>query len=100
MYIFKIYTDTFYKNTRMHINFFAHIIMNNHLDYSRRCVCFFLTVIYFFFTFFFFCKDSCAAKQLEVKALKGLDYKKVKTKQWRYFLRRPHKKAVGWFHIA
>lgn len=29
MYIFKIYTDTFY-NTWMHINFFAHTILNNH----------------------------------------------------------------------
>lgn len=30
MYMFKIYTDTFYKNMWMHINFFAHIIVNNH----------------------------------------------------------------------
>lgn len=65
-------TDSFYKNIRVHINFFAHIIVNNHFDYSHRCVFFKPS-----FTFpTFFCKDSCAAKQLEVKALKGLDYKK------------------------
>lgn len=76
MCIFKIYTDTFYKNTQTHINFFAHIIWT---------ITLIIHVGVFFkpsltFLHFFFCKDSCAAKQLEVKALKGLDYKKVKTK--------------------
>lgn len=85
----------------MHINFFAHIIVNNHFDYSYRCS--FLKKKKPSFTFsllFFFFAKSCAAKQLEVKALKGLDYKKVKTKQPRYFLQETAQKAVGWFHIA
>lgn len=47
-------------------------------DYS--CRCFFLNHHLPFLYFFFFCKDSCAAKQLEVKALKGLDYKESENK--------------------
>lgn len=58
--------------------------MNNHFDYSYSCV--FFKNHHLLFLYFFFFAKSCAAKQLEVKALKGFDYKKVKTKQLRYFL--------------